>query len=57
MRLTEFFAYINDEIPKGYVPYHLDLSTIKNDKEVKKLKREIKKQKKNSEYEDVDIFG
>lgn len=67
MRMTEFFAYVNEEMPKGYVPYHLDISTIKHNKEVKAFKRAIKKQKKEEEKtanqgrrdgtEDIDIFG
>ena len=67
MRITEFISYVNDEIPKGYVPYHLDISLIRNVKEVKAFKKAIKKYKKDEKKldnqgkkdgtEDIDIFG
>ena len=65
--MTEFFAHLNDEMPKGYIPYHLDISTVKHYKEVKALKKAIKKRKKEEAKsenkgrrdgtEDIDIFG
>jgi len=60
MRMTEFFSYVNDEMSINYIPYHLDITTIKNNKEVKALKKAIKKRKKDilkSSIEDIDIFG
>ena len=66
MRMTELICYVNDEMPSGYISYHLDMSSIRADKEVKALKKAIKKRKKDEEKlankgkkdgtEDIDIF-
>lgn len=63
MRLTEFISYINDEMPTGYISYHLDMTDVRQDKEVKAIKKIIKKSKKllnkgrKDGTEDIDIFG
>ena len=67
MRMTEFFSYVNDDMPTGYLAYHLDMTVVKHNKEVKALKKAIRKRRKDEEKfetkgkkdgtEDVDIFG
>jgi len=67
MRLTEALAYVNDEVPSGYISYHLDMPSIRANKDVKSLKKAIKKrnkeesklenQGKKNGTEDVDLFG
>ena len=67
MRMTELINYVNGDMPKGYISYHLDMSCVRGDKEVKALKKAIKKRKKEETKsenqgnrdgtEDVDIFG
>jgi len=67
MRLTEFFSYVNEEMPSGYIAYHLDMPRVRADKEIKALKKAIKKRKKDDAKldnqgkkdgtEDVDLFG
>ena len=59
MRMTEFLAYINEDIPDGYTFSHLDLTALKKNKKIKALKRDIKKMKKDSqkrETDDIDLF-
>ena len=62
MRLTEFFAYINGEMPNDYISYHQNMTDLKSNKKVKKLKKEIKKQKEKEKKsnkngtESIDIF-
>jgi len=65
--MTEFISYVNGEMGKSYIPYHLDFTFIRQDKEVKALKKSIKKLKeeevkktkrgKKDGTDDVDIFG
>lgn len=67
MRMTELISLVNDEIPLGYISYHLDLAGVRQNKEVRALKKEIKKRKKEENKsenkgrrdgtEDIDIFG
>jgi len=67
MRMTELFAYLNNNMPKGYKSYHLDMSSVRVNKKVKAFRKEIKKQKKEEAKlenkgrkdgtEDIDIFG
>ena len=67
MRLTEFIAYVSDDMPSNYVSYHLNMSSIRANKDVQNLKRAIKKQKTEEKKmllkgnkngtESVDIFG
>lgn len=66
MRMTEFFSHVNSEIPLGYVPYHLDLTAVRQDKKVRALKKAITKRRKEESKlenkgrrdgtEDIDIF-
>ena len=66
MRMTELICYVNDEIPLGYQSYHNDMTVLRANKEVKALKKAIKKRKKDEEKlaskgrkdgtEDIDLF-
>jgi hypothetical protein len=65
--MTELLSYVNADMPLGYQSYHLDMSCIRADTEVKALKKAIKKRKKDENKlanqgkkdgtEDIDIFG
>lgn len=65
--MTELISYVNDEITKGYVYYHIDITNEKHHPDVKALKKAIRKRRKEEEKlenkgrkdgtEDVDIFG
>lgn len=64
--MTELMAVVNDEIPKGYISYHLNLTDVRANPEVKALKKAIKKRKKEENKRDnqgnkngtenIDIF-
>lgn len=65
--MTELIAYVNDEMPTGYQSYHNNMADLRANKEVKALKKAIKKRKKEEAKldnqgkkdgtEDIDIFG
>jgi hypothetical protein len=65
--MTELIAYVNDEMPTGHIAYHLEMPVVRQNKDIKALKKAIKKRKKEEEKlankgrkdgtEDIDIFG
>lgn len=67
MRMTEALSYINGEMQTGYQSYHLAMSSVRVDVDVKALKKAIKKRKKEEQKtanqgnkngtESIDIFG